>query len=169
MLFSDIVNSSNPLEALVRVALTAKSISVTQGTLDRYTGLLEAALLADEGQSLEGNIWQEFVGQISGDKFEGCCNAIGQTIGASSSEIAEFLAIANSTGDVLAGKSIELAEEELFSELESIMPTEADAYSHLDEPSKHAAMAAQVGQEIYSRSEPDHRAQDSEGETSNEE
>ena len=169
MLFSDIVNSSNPLEALVRVALTAKSISVTQGTLDRYTGLLEAALLADEGQSLEGNIWQEFVGQISGDKFEGCCNAIGQTIGASSSEIAEFLAIANSTGDVLAGKSIELAEEELFSELESIMPTEADAYSHLDEPSKHAAMAAQVGQEIYSLSEPDHRAPYSEGEPSHEE
>lgn len=169
MLFSDIVTSSNPLEALVRMALTAKSVSVTQGTLDRYTGLLEAALLADEGQSLEGNIWQEFVGQISGDKFEGCCNAIGQTIGASSSEIAEFLAIANSTGDVLAGKSVELAEEELFSELESISPTEAESYSHLDEQSKIAAISAEVGRGIASRSEPDHRELDSEEQASNEE
>ena len=169
MLFTEIVMSANPLESLVKLALTSKGLTVTQGTLDRYTGLLEAALRADEGQSLEGNIWREFVGQISGDKFEGCCNAIGQTIGASSSEIAEFLAVANSIGDVLAGKSVELAEEELFAELESIMPTEADAYSHLDEPSKHAAMAAQVGQEIYSRSEPDHRAAASEGEASHEE
>lgn len=169
MLFTDIVNSSNPLEALVRVALTAKSVSVTQGTLDRYTGLLEAALLADEGRSLEGNIWQEFVSQISGDKFEGCCNAIGQTIGASSSEIAEFLAIANSTGDVLAGKSVELAEEELFSELETISPTESEPYSHLDEPSKIAAISAEVGRGIASRSEPDHRAAASEGEASHEE
>ena len=166
MQFSEIATADNPLEALVQMALTFKGITVTKGTIDRYSSLLEAALLADEGHSLEGNVWADFVGQIEGDRFEGCCNAIGQTIGASSSEIAEFLAIASSTGDVLAGKSVELAEEELFSELESIMPTEADAYTHLDEQSKTAAIEAESSR--ASTNEPDHRVSE-EGGHSNEE
>ena len=156
MQFNEIATAENPLEALVQMALTFKGITVTKGTIDRYSSLLEAALLADEGHSLEGNVWADFVGQIEGDRFEGCCNAIGQTIGASSSEITEFLAIANATGDVLAGKEIELAEDELFAELESITPTEVDAYSHLDEQSKTAAVEAESLR--AASNEPHHRA-----------
>ena len=161
MQFSEIATADNPLEALVQMALTFKGITVTKGTINRYSSLLEAALLADEGQSLEGNVWADFVGGIEGDRFEECCNAIGQTIGASSSEITEFLAIANATGDVLAGKEIELAEDELFAELESIMPTEADAYTHLDEQSKTAAIEVESAR--ATSNDPDHRASDEGG------
>jgi hypothetical protein len=166
MHFEEIVMSSNPLESLVKLALTSKGLTVTQGTLDRYTGLLEAALRADEGQSLEGSVWADFVGGIEGDRFERCCNAIGHTLGASASEIAQFLAIASATGDVLVGKDVALVEEELFAELEAIVPTEPEAYSHLDDRSKEAAIAADVGRDLHQRSEPSHRAADEEAEAS---
>lgn len=169
MLFSDIVTSSNPLESLVKLALTSKGVTVTQGTLDRYAGLLEAALMADEGQSLDGNIWSDFVGGIEGDKFDGVVNAIGQSLGASSSEIAEFMAIASSTSDVLAGKAIELAEEELFAEISNITPTEVEPYSHLDDQSKEAAIAADIGREMSLRKEANHIAADEEVGSSDEE
>ena len=169
MQFTEIATADRPLEALVQMALTFKGVTVTRGTIDRYTSLLEAALLADEGRSLEGNVWAGFVAQIQGDRFEGCCNAIGQTIGASSSEIEEFLAIASATGDVLAGKEVELAEKELFMELESISPTEADPYSHLDEQSKTAAIEAESVRASANSLEPDHRAAASEEQASHEE
>jgi hypothetical protein len=169
MHFEEIVMSSNPLESLVKLALTSKGLTVTQGTLDRYTGLLEAALKADEGQSLEGNVWADFVGGIQGDKFDGVVNAIGQSLGASSSEIAEFMLIASSTGDVLAGKAIELAEEELFAEINNITPTEPEAYSHFDTQSKEAAIAADIGREMFLRKEPNHIAAEEEVGSSDEE
>lgn len=169
MLFTEIVMSANPLESLVKLALTSKGLTVTQGTLDRYTGLLEAALRADEGQSLEGSVWADFVGGIQGDKFDGVVNAIGQSLGASSSEIAEFMLIASSTGDVLAGKAIELAEEELFAEINNITPTEPEAYSHFDTQSKEAAIAADIGREMFFRKEPSHIAADEEVGSSDEE
>jgi len=169
MHFEEIVMSSNPLESLVKLALTSKGLTVTQGTLDRYTGLLEAALRADEGQSLEGSVWADFVGGIEGDKFDGVVNAIGQSLGASSSEIAEFMLIASSTGDVLAGKAIELAEEELFAEINNITPTEPEAYSHFDSQSKEAAIAADIGREMFLRKVPNHIAADEEVGSSDEE
>ena len=58
MLFSEIVSSQKPLESLVRLALSTKGVTVTDGTVDSYTSLLEAAILADEGESLDGNVWQ---------------------------------------------------------------------------------------------------------------
>ena len=51
MLFSEIVSSQKPLESLVRLALSAKGVTVTDGTVDGTRALLEAAILADEGEA----------------------------------------------------------------------------------------------------------------------
>ena len=66
MQFSEIIAAQKPLESLVRLAIATKGATVTDGTVDRYTSLLEAAILADEGESLDGNIWQDFVSGIDG-------------------------------------------------------------------------------------------------------
>ncbi len=126
MRFNEIVHSGRPLEQLVRLALSTKGVTVTDGTVDRYTGLLEAAILADDGDALEGNIWQGFVAELDGpSKYEGVIHAIGQTLGASSSEIQQFMAVSNATIDALSGTPVDEAEQFLAEDLESIQPTEA--------------------------------------------
>ena len=54
MRFNEIVHSARPLGQLVRLALSTKGVTVTDGTVDRYTGLLEAAILADDGDFRRG-------------------------------------------------------------------------------------------------------------------
>ena len=143
MRFDEIVNSGRPLEQLVRLALSAKGVTVTDGTVDRYTGLLEAAILADDGDSLDGNVWQGFVAELDGpSKYEGVVHAIGQTLGASSSEVKQFMAVSNATIDALSGVPVDTAEQFLASDLEAIQPTETEPYAHLDDASRIAAEEA---------------------------
>jgi len=143
MQFNEIVHSGRPLEQLVRLALSTKGVTVTDGTVDRYASLLEAAILADDGDALEGNIWQGFVAEIDGpSKYEGVIAAIGQTLGASSSEVQQFMAVSNATIDALSGVPVEQAEQFLASDLEAIQPTETEPYAHLDDASRIAAEEA---------------------------
>jgi hypothetical protein len=161
MRFNEIVNSGRPLEQLVRLALTTKGITVTDGTVDRYTGLLEAAILADDGDSLDGNVWQGFVAGIDGpSKYEGVIHAIGQTLGASSSEVQQFMAVSSATIDALTGTPVDQAEQFLADDLEAIAPTEAEPYSHLDDDSRAVAMELDraLGAPDPSRPEPSHIA-----------
>ena len=166
MLFAEIARSKNPLEQLVRLALTAKGVTVTAGTVDRYTGLLEAAILADEGESLDGNAWADFVDGIDGPKFEGVIRAIGTTLGASSSEVEQFMAVTNATIDVMAGETVEQAEAYLADDLASIAPTEAEAYAHLDDDSRAVAIEVDrvMGAPDPARPEPSHIAPEHGGE-----
>ena len=160
MLFNDIITAQRPLEALVRLALVTKGVSVTQGTLERYAGLLEAALMADEGRQLDGNVWKDFVEGIEGGKFAGVVAAVGESLGASSSEVQQFLAVANATGDVIGGLSVANAEEALADEFDAIAPTKPEPYSHLDEDSRTVAIEVDraMGAADPARPEPDHRA-----------
>jgi hypothetical protein len=159
MLFSQIVSSRKPLESLVRLALSAKGVTVTDGTVDRYTSLLEAAILADDGESLEGNVWADFIAGIDGEtKYEAAIRSIGDTLGASSSEIAQFMAVSNATIDALTGTPMDEAEQSLAADLDAIVPTEAEDYAHLDEPSRVVAMEVDraLGAPDPSRPEPSH-------------
>ena len=143
MQFLEIVSSRKPLESLVRLALSTKGVTVTDGTVERYTSLLEAAIMADEGDALEGNVWQDFVAEIGGQsKYEGVVHAIGQTLGASSSEVKQFMAVSNATIDALSGVPVDTAEQFLASDLEAIQPTETEPYAHLDDASRIAAEEA---------------------------
>jgi hypothetical protein len=160
MRFDEIVNSGRPLEQLVRLALSTKGVTVTDGTVDRYTGLLEAAILADDGDSLDGNVWQGFVHGIDGPKFPGVVRAIGSTIGASSSEVDQFMAVTSATIDVMAGETVEQAEAYLAADLAAIAPTEPEAYAHLDADGRAVAMEVDraLGAADPSRPEPSHIA-----------
>lgn len=143
MRFDEIVKSARPLEQLVRLALSTKGVTVTDGTVDRYTGLLEAAIFADDGDSLDGNVWQGFVAELDGpSKYEGAIHAIGQMLNASSSEIQQFMAVSSATIDALSGVPVDTAEQFLASDLEAIRPTETEPYAHLDDASRIAAEEA---------------------------
>ncbi len=162
MQFSEIVSSHKPLESLVRLALATKGVTVTDGTVDRYASLLEAAILADDGESLEGNVWQSFIDGIDGSsKYEAAIRSIGETLGASSSEIAQFMAVSNATIDALTGTPIEEAERFLADDFDAITPTAAEPYSHLDDQSRVVAMEVDraLGAPDPSRPEPSHLAE----------
>jgi hypothetical protein len=159
MLFNEIVNSARPLEQLVRLALSTKGVTVTDGTVDRYTGLLEAAIRADDGDSLDGNVWQGFVAELGGaSKYEAAIHAIGQTLGASSSEVQQFMAVSNATVDALSGTPVDEAEQFLADDLESIQPTDAEPYAHLDDESRIVSLEVDraLGAPDPSRPEPSH-------------
>lgn len=159
MQFSEIVAAQKPLESLVRLALSTKGVTVTDGTVDNYTSLLEAAILADEGDALEGNVWQDFVAGIDGDsKYEGSIRSIAETLGASSSEVDQFMAVSNASIDALTGTPMEEAEQFLADDLEAIHPTEAEPYSHLDDESRVVSMEVDrvMGAPDPTRPEPSH-------------
>lgn len=160
MLLNDIAKSGRPLEQLVRLALSTKNITVTDGTVQRYSLLLEAAILADEGESLDGNAWADFVDGIDGPKFQGVVRAIGTTLGASSSEVEQFMAVTNATIDIMAGETVEQAEAYLAADLAAIVPTESEAYAHLDADSQAVAIEVDraLGAADPSRPEPSHIA-----------
>jgi len=125
----------------------------------RYTSLIEAAILADEGDALEGNTWQSFVAGIDGEsKYEGVIRSIADTLGASLSEVDQFMAVSNATIDALTGTPVDEAEQFLAEDLESIQPTEAGPYSHLDDESRVVSLEVDraLGAPDPSRPEPDH-------------
>ena len=159
MQFSEIVSSQKPLESLVRLALSTKDVTVTDGTVDRYTGLLEAAILADEGNALEGNVWQDFVYGMTGEsKYEAAVRSIAETLGASSSEADQFMAVSNAAIDALTGTPMEEAEQYLADDLDAIAPTEPEDYAHLDDESRVVAVEVDraLGAPDPTRSEPAH-------------
>ena len=159
MQFSEIVSSQKPLESLVRLALSAKGVSVTDGTIDRYTSLLEAAILADEGEALEGNVWADFIAGIDGSsKYEAAIRSIGDTLGASPSEVDQFMAVSNATIDALTGTPIDEAEGYLASDLDAIAPTEPEDYAHLDDESRAVSLEVDraLGAPDPTRPEPSH-------------
>lgn len=161
MEFSEIVNSNRPIEQLVRLALAAKGVTVTTGTVDRYASLLEAAILADDGESLDGNVWQDFVAGIDGSsKYEAAIRSIADTLGASSSEVDQFIAVSNATIDALTGVPVDEAEQFLAEDLETITPTEPEPYSHLDDESRVVSMEVDraIGAPDPTRPEPSHIA-----------
>jgi hypothetical protein len=161
MLFSEVVSSQKPLESLVRLALSTKGVSVTDGTVDRYTSLLEAAILADDGESLDGNVWQDFVAGIDGEsKFEAAVRSIADTLGAASSEVDQFMAVSNATIDVLTGTPIDQAEQYLADDLDAIAPTDAEPYSHLDDESRVVSMEVD---RALGEPEPSHIASEGDG------
>ena len=132
MLFNEIVNSARPLEQLVRLALSTKGVTVTNGTVQRYSSLLEAAILADEGDALDGNVWQDFVNEIDGpSKYQGVIAAIGQTLDASSSEIQQFMAVSNAAIDALSGVPVDQAEQFLAQGDVVITQTGVDRYGRV--------------------------------------
>jgi hypothetical protein len=166
MLFNDLVSSQKPLESLVRLALATKGVTVTDGTVQRYTSLLEAAILADEGDPLEGNVWADFIAGIEGEsKYESAIRSIADTLGASSSEVSQFMAVSNATIDALTGTPVDEAEAYLASDLEAIQPTEAEPYSHLDDESRVVSLEVDraLGAPDPSRPEPDHLASEGDG------
>ena len=165
MRFDQIATSTRPLDQLVRLALSTKGATVTDGTVRRYASLLEAAILADDGDSLDGNVWADFVGGIEGEsKFHGAVQAIGSMLGASSSEVQQFIAVTNATIDVVAGEPVDQAEAYLAADLAAIAPTEADAYAHLDDDSRAVALEVDraLGAADPSRPEPSHIAEGAE-------
>lgn len=161
MLFNEIVSSQKPLESLVRLALATKGVTVTDGTVGRFTSLLEAAILADEGDALEDNVWQSFIAGIDGEtKYAAAIRSIGDTLNASSSEVEQFLAVSNATIDALTGTPIDEAEQFLAEDLEAITPTEPEPYSHLDDESRVVSMEVDraIGAPDPTRPEPSHIA-----------
>ena len=71
----------------------------------------------------------DFVAGIDGSsKYEAAIRSIGDTLGASSSEVDQFMAVSNATIDALTGTPIDEAEEHLASDLEAITPTEPEPY-----------------------------------------
>ena len=163
MQFSEIVSSQKPLESLVRLALATKGVTVTDGTVGRFTSLLEAAILADEGEALEGNVWADFIAGIDGSsKYEAAIRSIGDTLGASSSEVDQFMAVSNATIDALTGIPMDEAEQSLAADLDAIVPTEAEDYAHLDDDSRIVSLEVDraLGAPDPSRPEPSHIASD---------
>lgn len=162
MLFNEIVISGRPLEQLVRLALSTKGVTVTSGTVDRYTSLLEAAILADNGESLDGNVWQGFIDGMDGGKLEGVIAAVGQSLGASSSEIAQFMSVVDATANVMGGADLDETEAALAAEFEAITPTEPEPYSHLDDDSRTVVMEVDrvMGAPDPARPEPQHREEE---------
>ena len=81
-------------------------------------------------------------------------------LGASSSEVDQFLAVTDATISVLGGSQIDVAEAALADDLAAIAPTEVEAYAHLDEPSRTVAIELDraIGAADPARREPSHVA-----------
>lgn len=142
-------------------------VTLTNGTVERYASLLEEAILSADGESLDGNVWQDFVAGIDcASKYEGVIRSIGSTLGDSSSEVAQVIAVSNATINTLSDVPIDQAEQFLADDLEAIQPTDAEPYAHLDNASRIALGEADrvFGAPDPSRPEPSHIASDDGGE-----
>ena len=118
-MLNQIANADHPLEALVEFALQQKGASVTLDTVQRYASLLEAAILADEGESLDGNVFQGFIQALDGErKFESAIDAIGATLNASPAEISQFKEITSAVSDVRSGVPLDAVQADLVSSLD---------------------------------------------------
>jgi hypothetical protein len=160
-MLSKYATAPRPLDALIEFALLQRGVTVTAGTVQRYSGLLEAAILADDGDDITGNVWSDFVGAIDGSKFAGVVHAVAETLGASSSDADSFIALAGAVIDVRSGLPLGDAEAALADDLAAIEPTEPLAYAHLDEGSRTVAIELDraIGAPDPARPEPSHIAE----------
>ena len=94
-------------------------LTTTSSAVGRYTALLEAAIKADEGESIERSPWADFIGNLEGEnKFEAAIRAIAPTLGATEQQANQFLAMSYAAVEVLDGADIDVVEAELAEELE---------------------------------------------------
>jgi hypothetical protein len=124
------------MAALVEFALTEKKLKTTPDTITHYTSLLEAAVEADTGGTYSEEM-RPFIDSLGeGDRFPAAVAALGTYIGASTSEVQQFLNTADSVIAIREGADVEHVEESLATLLESEPQTEPEAFAHLDEESR---------------------------------
>jgi len=164
-MLNQLANADHPLEALVEFALQQKGASVTMDTVQRYASLLEAAILADEGVSLDGNIFQNFIQALDGErKFESAIDAIGVALNASPAEISQFKEITSAVSDVRSGVPLDAIQADLVSSLNRLAEEQDDSeeglYAHLDDDTRIARLeSARV---FGAEDEPSHIAPENE-------
>ena len=133
-MFRDIATAQYPLEELVKFALKQKGAEIRPDTVMRYTEMLETAILIDDGEDVHGDV-AEFINALPAhNKFEGVIQTLGETLGASSREIQEFMMVTDGVIAVSEGQSIDSVEAELTNELgeESADLSDSEPYAHLD-------------------------------------
>ena len=133
-MFRDIATAQHPLEELVKFALQQKGAELRPDTITRYTEMLETAILIDDGEDLHGDV-AEFINALPGhNKFAGVLESLGETLGASSREIQEFMMVTDGVIAVSEGQSIDSVEAALMYELgeESVDLDDSEPYAHLD-------------------------------------
>jgi len=90
-MFRDIATAQYPLRELVSFALKQKGAELRPDTITRYTEMLETAILIDDGEDLRGDV-AEFVNALPAhNKFAAVIQSLGETLGASSEEINQFI------------------------------------------------------------------------------
>jgi len=164
-MLNQIANADHPLEALVEFALQQKGASVTLDTVQRYASLLEAAILADEGESLDGNVFQGFIQALDGErKFESAIDAIGATLNASPAEISQFKEITSAVSDVRSGVPLGAVQADLVSSLDELGEEQDDSkeglYTHLDDDTRIARLESD--RVFGAEDEPSHIAPENE-------
>lgn len=159
-MFRDIATTQHPLEALVKFALKQKGAEIRSDTVMRYTEMLETAILIDDGENVHGSV-AEFINALpTHNKFEGVIQTLGETLGASTREIQEFMMVTDGVIAVSEGQSVDSVEATLMLELgeESDQLDDSEPYGHLDADT--AELWAEQDQANRrpdpSRPEPDH-------------
>ena len=164
-MLNQLAKAGRPLEALVQFALEQKGASLTNDTVQRYASLLEAAILADEGESLDGNTFQDFVQALDGErKFESAINAIGATLNASPAEISQFKEITSAVSNVRSGVPLESVQLDLVAALDELGEEQDDSeeglYAHLDDDTRIARLESD--RVFGAEDEPSHIAPENE-------
>ena len=96
--------------------------------------MLETAILIDDGEDLHGDV-AEFINALPGhNKFAGVLESLGETLGATSEEINQFMMITEGVIAVSEGYNIDSVEAGLMNQLveESADVDDCDPYAHLD-------------------------------------
>ena len=133
-MFRDIATAQYPLRELVSFALKQKGAELRPDTIARYTEMLETAILVDDGQNLHGDA-AEFVNALPNpNKFAGVIQSLGETLGATSEEINQFMMITDGVIAVSEGYNIDSVEAGLMNQLgeESADVDDSKPYAHLD-------------------------------------
>ena len=103
-MLKDFKTAEYPLERLVEAGFTQLGLTTSSSSVGRYTALLEAAIKADEGESIERSPWTDFIGNLEGEnKFEAAIRAIAPTLGATEQQANQFLAMSYAAVEVLDG------------------------------------------------------------------
>ena len=163
-MFRDIATAQYPLRELVSFALKQKGAELRPDTITRYTKMLETAILIDDGEDLHGDV-AEFVNTLPNhNKFAGVIQSLGETLGATSDEINQFMMITDGVIAVSESHNIDSVEAALIDDLGEAT-TEFDdtaPYSHLDQDTADlwAEQDALNRRPDPSRPEPDHLTED---------
>lgn len=159
-MFRDIATAQYPLRELVSFALKQKGAELRPETIARYTEMLETAILIDDGEDIHGDV-AEFVNTLPNhNKFAGVIQSLGETLGATSDEINQFMMITDGVIAVSEGHNVDSVEAELMNQLgeQSAELDDSEPYSHLD--ANTADLWAEQDQANRrpdpSRPEPDH-------------